>query len=343
MKNWIPKNGPISCSQLSTQRHLSKHWKTIGYSFLLVFVGTILSTKSALADDDNRFNLAAATKGRCANRIGVSLTGKPPSAELTSAQDPQSVVDTILKSPDFIEQFARFFNARSNVGPGATPAEDASYHLAKHILTVNEPWKNLFVGAYDIVAAGTAAAPTITVQANPNGLGYFRNKVWMDRYAGNEQAGIKLNTAYRMMNNTVGLELIATTNAPGADVSANGRRSGSCKGCHYEGWYALDINASVLSKVTRTGNNVTYTPPDGQPKAVLGGLMIKDDKEFVTALVDSEAFSFNACRLAFSYLYGRNENQCEAELFDKCVDAFKSSGLIQTALATIAKDPSFCN
>jgi hypothetical protein len=87
---------------------------------------------------------------------------------------------------------------------------------------------------------------------------------------------------------------------------------------------------------------VTFTPNDGQPKEVLGGLMLKDDKELVTTMVDSEQFAFNACRTVVKYLYGREENACEAAVFDKCVDALKSSGMIQSALATVAKDPSFC-
>jgi hypothetical protein len=44
----------------------------------------------------------------------------------------------------------------------------------------------------------------------------------------------------------------------------------------------------------------------------------------------------------FSFLYGRNENACEAAVFDRCVESLKSSGLIQSALSTVAKDPSYC-
>lgn len=282
-------------------------------------------------------------KSRCAVRLGIALTGKYPSPALEQSTDPQSMVDEILKQPDFIENFSKYFNSKANGTPGANSAEDAAYHMAKFILGKNDPWKNMFVGAYDLSTTGVAAAQTVSVVNNPNGLGYFRNKIWMDRYAGNEAAGIKLNTAYRMMNNVVGLELVATTNAPGADVSANGRQAPACSACHYEGWHALDKNAAVLSKVVRTGNTVSYTPYTGPALSLLGGIMVKDDGDFVKALVESEAFFFNTCRIAFGYLYGRNENQCEASLFDRCVDAFKASGQIQTALATIAKDPTFCN
>ena len=278
------------------------------------FVALLMSSvvKAAPSTLDSA-NLASVSKGRCATRIAIALTGKGPSQELMGASDPQAMVDSILKQPDFIEHFSRYFNARANGNPGANSAEDATYHLSKYILTKgNEPWKNMFVGAYDLVATGMGAAQTVTVQPSPNGLGFFRNRVWLDRYAGNEAEGLKLATIYRIMNNVVGLELVATTNAPGADVSATGRRAAGCKSCHYEGWYALDINTAVLSKVQRQGQTITYIPPDGQPKQVLGGVMARDDKEFVTALVESESFAFNACRVAFGFTYGRNENQCEA-------------------------------
>lgn len=317
--------------------------KGLRLSLVFAVAGWSVAPGLAWGQTGGGFNLATATKGRCANRVAIALTGKGPTAEVTSAPDPQATADTLLASADFIEHFSRFYNARANIGPGANAAEDATYYLTKHILTNKLKWKDLFIGAFDLVTAGMGAAQTVTVQANPNGLGYFRNRAWMDRYAGNEQAGIKLNTAFRMMNNVLGLELVATTNAPGADVSATGRQAGSCKSCHYEGWYALDVNAAVLSRVVRNGNTVTYTPPDGQPKQVLGGTMARDDKEFVTAMVNSEAFSFNACRLAFSFVYGRNENQCEAELFDKCIDEFKKTEQIQSAITAIVKDPSFCN
>ena len=50
----------------------------------------------------------------------------------------------------------------------------------------------------------------------------------------------------------------------------------------------------------------------------------------------------NTVRLAFKYLYGRTETTCEGAVFDKAVDAFDTKGSIKDALATIAKDPTFC-
>jgi hypothetical protein len=62
----------------------------------------------------------------------------------------------------------------------------------------------------------------------------------------------------------------------------------------------------------------------------------------VTALVESTNFKVNACRLAFKYLYGRPENTCEAQVFEKCVDSFTKDQTMQSAIAAVAKDPSFC-
>jgi len=192
------------------------------------------------------------------------------------------------------------------------------------------------------VATGTGAARTVSVRTDANGLGYFRSPAWLARYAGNELQGVKIATVYRMINNTTGLNLSAVTTAPGADVSANGRAAAPCKTCHYDNWYALDKNAALLDRRVPMSNPPRFTPGDGQPKEVLDGQMLRNDKEFVQALVDSPDFTFHACRLAFSYLYGRSENACEGALFDSCVEAFKSTGSITSALATVAKDASFC-
>ena len=279
---------------------------------------------------------------RCATRLAVSLLGVAPDATLASVQTPQVMVDQLLADSRLHDRFAGFINSEFNPSPGANTAEDAVYHLAKYVMQNNLPWKDLFIGPYQVVTTGTGAAMQVTVQVNQQGLGYFRSQAWLERYAGNEEQGIKLNTAYRMLNNVLGVQLTATTNAPGSDISATGRQAPACRGCHYDGWYALDTTAKVLGRVVRTGQNIRFTPSDGQPKMVLGGIMAKDDKDLITAMVQSEQFAFNTCRLVFRYLYGRAENACEAEVFDQCMDAFQATGLIQSALGSVAKDPSFC-
>jgi hypothetical protein len=141
----------------------------------------------------------------------------------------------------------------------------------------------------------------------------------------------------------VGLKLVATTNAPEADVSAKGRSAPACAGCHYDNWHALDKVASVLSKkVVDAEGNVAFEAYTGGPKTILDGVPIASDEDLVQALVGSENFADNACRLAFRFLYGRDENSCEGETFDRCLDELQAKKTMQSALAAIAKNPAFC-
>jgi hypothetical protein len=270
---------------------------------------------------------------RCANRLSVAFLGKSPTAELLANKDPQSAVDGMLADAAFVERFGRFINSEFNPEPGANVPEDATYTLSKYVLTNDKPWKDMFIGKYVV---------TDTVAADPNGLGYFRSDAWMKRYAGNEEAGYRIVGAYRILQNTTGLALTATTNVEGVDLSATGREAAGCRGCHYDNWYALDKVSRVLSLRKGMGANMTFTPPTAGPQQILGGKTIANDSELVNALVESTNFKFNSVRLAFKFLYGRAETTCEGAVFDKAVDAFETKGSIKDAIATVAKDPTFC-
>lgn len=276
---------------------------------------------------------------RCAVRMSVAITGKAPSAAFLQSVDPQAQADQLLDTVDFVEKFARFTNAAFNRTPGMTAEEDAPYYLAWEILSKKKPWKDLFVGQYRVEKN---AAEAVVVVPDQNGLGYFRSPAWKKRYAGNEPNGVLLSLAYRMMNNAVGLKLIASTNAPDADLTATGRAAAGCRACHYDSLFALDLAASVLGKRVGTGPSPSFAPPSGAPVTMLGGLTVRDDKELVTTLVESEAFRFHTCRLAFQFLYGRKENRCEGPAFDRCMSEFKAQGTLQSALAAVVKDPTFC-
>ena len=270
---------------------------------------------------------------RCATRLSVAFLGKSPDATLMANKDPQSAVDSMLSDATFIDRFARFINSEMNNDPGDTAADDSSYTLAKYVLTNNKPWSDMFLGQYNV---------TDTVTDDPNGLGYFRSRPWQVRYAGNEENGVRIVTAYRMMQNTTGLKLTAVTKVEGVDFTATGRQAAGCRGCHYENWYALDKTASVLGIRKGTGTNVTFTAPTGGPQTILDGKTASNDKDLVTALVASENFKFHAARLAFKFLYGREETTCEGAVFDKAIDAFNAKGAMKDALSAIAKDPGFC-
>ena len=302
---------------------------------MAVFASTRASADGTATAD----GVDAERRERCATRLAIALTGESASPELFAAADPQSKVDELLADARFASRFATFVNARFNDEPGETAEEDAPFYVAREVIRKGKPWKDLFLGPYQVVRTDDG----VVVQEDEQGLGYFRSNPWLLRYAGNESEGLKIATAYRMMQNTVGLDLTAVTNEPDADISANGRQSSACAGCHFTQWYALDSIASVLTRrVDRPNGTVTFSPPTGGPQKLLDGVTVSDDKELVTALVNSEAFDVRTCRMAFRFLFGRDENACEGQLFDRCVDAFRSSGTIAAAVATYAKDPLFC-
>mgnify|MGYP001060665285 FL=1 len=301
----------------------------------------VLSPSRATADANDED--AADRAARCANRLSIAMVGETASPDLLASRAPQTATDAFLRDPRFIERFSRFINSQFNMTPGMTPAEDATYYLAKYVLENDKPWTEMFLGPYDIVPSNPQQpASEAVVRPDPNGLGYFRSRAWMVRYAGNEPEGMRIVAAYRIMWNTIGLTLTATTNAPDADVSAAGRQATQCRGCHLESWFALDKVAEVLGKRRGPDDDIQFDPPTGGPKQILGGISVSNDKELVEALVSNEAFDVNACRLAYKYLYGRTEYSCEGPAFDRCVAAFKKDKRIQSAIAAVAKDPTFC-
>jgi hypothetical protein len=280
---------------------------------------------------------------KCATRVSIAMVGEGASTDLLKSPSPQSAYDTLAKDPRFVERFSRFINSEFNPRPGMKPVEDAAYYMTKYVLTKNKPWTEMFVGKYDVTPQTPDQGDSEAVVTDKaDGLGYFRSRAWMVRYAGNETEGVRISTAYRMMQNTIGLKLIAETNAPEADVSAKGRQANPCVTCHYQPWFALDKVATVLGKRNGTGDEMTFDPPKGGKQNILGGVSVANDAELVKALVANEAFDVNACRLAFKYLYGRAEVSCDGPAFDACVAAFKKDKLITTALGTVAKDPNFC-
>lgn len=323
----------------------SRKRKLVLLAPLLAAIGVagFAGSKTAHADDPDM----AAQNERCAQRLSIALTGASPSAALLASANPQATAAALIATPAFQDRWARFVNSQWNRTPGATPDQDAPYYLALYVMQNGKPWSDLFLGQYN-VALDTKVNTQVDVTVDPNGLGYFRSKAWLDRYSGNELQGYKLFTAYQFMNNTIGLQLVASTNAPGANVSASGRQAAPCNGCHYNPWYALDFVARTLTRVQipKDATNPVYLPPSDGTQTILGNVTIPQsvdgDKQLAAALVNSDSFKFNTCRLAFNYLYGRNENSCEGTVFDSCVAAFTKSGMVQDAIATVATDPSYC-
>lgn len=299
---------------------------------------TALSVASALAAsrpaaaDDNR-TAAALSNERCANRLSIAFEGKTAPADRMASSDPKSALGDLLTSDDFRERFARFINTEFNAAPGMTSLQDAPYHIAKRVLTDGLPWSEMFLGKFRLAPI----ASNVAVFADESGLGYFRSEDWYKRYEGNEESGIKLATAYRIMNNVVGLRLTASTNSPAVDQTEAGRKAAPCNVCHFDGWFALDKVAAILPH-----RGQPFDAYQGGPKEMLGGKQIGSDAELVAALVESENFSVNACRLSFKFLYGRADNRCDGPVLDRCVDTFKAKKTIEAALASIVREPGFC-
>lgn len=311
----------------------------LALAFPTLIGGAALLAKPRGAHAEGSAGDQAEANERCAIRISIALQGKSADASLLASDDPQSAVDGILASPEFADRYARFINSELNGGPSATPAEDPVYYLARHVLTEKKPWTELFIGEYSVTA--NADGTGMDVEADPKGLGYFRSPAWMKRYAGNEPQGYMLSASFRILSNTTNLTLTPSVGNPGDDRSATGRSGAACKTCHFDEWYALDKVARLLPKKKPASDPPAFTPPTEGPQHLLGKTLA-NDKELIAALVDSDSWRFAQCRNVYKFLYGRAENQCEAKTFDACVDALVRDKTIQSAVAAVTKDPSFC-
>jgi hypothetical protein len=274
---------------------------------------------------------------RCATRLSIALTGKSASSTLLKSTDLAGTIDTLIASPDFAERYARFINAEFNTAPSTDATNDPVYYLAKHVITSEKPWSDLFLGGYQVAATKSS----MSVTDSSDGLGYFRSDSWRKRYAGNEPQGVMLAGAFQILANTTGLELTASVGQPGDDRTQTGRMASPCKGCHFDSWYALDKVARLLPTKKGQDDSVTFTPTKAGPQQLFGKT-IADDKALVSALVDSDAWRFQQCREVFKFMYGRSENKCEAQTFDRCVDALTTKKTLRAAVAAVAKDPAVC-
>lgn len=303
---------------------------------LLAGGAALLSSKSTAHAEDATEDKAERSE-RCAVRISMALLGDSPAPEVATSSDPQSAIDAMVRTPVFIERFARFINSEVSGSPSEKPGDDPVYFLAHHVLTQDKPWSDLFIGPYSL----TPTATGVTIGDDPTGAGYFRSNVWRKKFAGSEEQGVMIVAAFRMVQNTTGVELQASVGNAGEDRSAEGRKALACKGCHYDQWYALDKVATLLPKREGTGDAMKFIAPTAGPQQLLGKTLA-DEKDLLETLVASDAWKFNQCRRVFRFLYGREENQCEAKVFDACVDVLTETKDIKKAVASVAKDHSFC-
>ncbi len=242
-----------------------------------------------------------------------------------------------IYQPRFSNRFAGFVSSKWQREQSTEKAQNVPFLIVQYVVGRGLPWKKVFLGGYDVDFTENRG----TVFESPTGLGYFRVLEWRRQYAGNEVAGYKLSTAYRMLNNTLGIRLTAAANNTLGDASAVGRAAAGCTGCHFNGSYPLDLIARVLERRQGFGDKMTFVPATDGPQ-MLWGQQVASDEELLKLLVGSEAFTFNSCRLAFEFLYGRPESACEAPVFDACVAALERDGTIQAALMGMIQHPDYC-
>lgn len=238
----------------------------------------------------------------------------------------------------FPQRFAAFVNAKWQRDQSTSKERNAPYLIARYVIGKGLPWRQTFVGRFDL----DPVEGRFTVIPSDTGLGYFRTKKWLEVNAGNEAQGYKLSTAYRILNNTLGIKLTAAANNTSVDdSSATGRAAPGCTGCHFAGPYPLDTVARVLTRRQGSGAMMTFTPPTDGPQQ-LWGHTVSTDEELVNLLINSEQFTFNTCRLVFEFMFGRSESTCDAPVFDACVAGFEASGTIQGAVMGMVRHPDYC-
>ena len=278
--------------------------------------------------------LALPAAAQCEGRAYRVLMGTANSYP-TSAES----IDAALKTPNFVNTFAGFANSQFNKVPVAARNGDSGYRVIAHVLGSGLKWREAFVGHFRVPNKDYSS-----VEDDPEGVGYFTSEGWLQQYAGNEPDGYLLGAANRILQNTIGYDRVASANnsAAGLPNNAEGRRAPACTGCHYDGPYALDFIARVLprKRVSPQGS-VTFVPAPPAPQPILN-TSLSTQRELLETLVDSEAFRFASCRLAFKFVFGREEYSCEAELFDRCVDVFTETGMMQDAIKTLVTDKGFC-
>ena len=302
-----------------------------------------LTFTSTLAKESANDISSSLNSRQCITRYSIAITGNAPDQSLLDSNDPESKenIQKLLTSQDFYERFARFINHEFSDERGDSSEEDASYHMAKHVLENNLKWKDMFVGKLNVVEQNGR----VRVRNDPNGLGYTRSDAWAQRYAGNEGNGVRINTAYRVMQNTFGLELVAADLPADADTTVEGRNTQQpCKSCHFDQVTALDPVATAFPNVVRNnqGGFIRFAEANKTPQQALGGESFTNDADLMNVLTSSLDYEYHSCELAYKFVTGRDENTCGKPVMDKCLTAFKETGYIQDAIASIITSEEIC-
>lgn len=286
---------------------------------------------------------AQATSIQCQRRVGTALNVGYWWSRLDQADagTPQQRVPELLRQAGFVSRWGAFLNSRFNDQPGLRAEDDVMTAVVRYVLEQDRPWKDVFVGRFAL--SGPSGYPAITEDSTRPPHGFFGLTPWLRRYAGNASDGRMLQAAYRVLKATIGLELIPSPQNATGDASELGRQREGCRACHFDSPYALDHVAALLP-FTREGfgSRMTLVPQAPTPQALFNGRQVASFDELLTILVESDAFHFWSCRLAFEFAVGRPETGCEAPVFDACVDALRATQDIRAGLAAIMQDPAYC-
>lgn len=280
---------------------------------------------------------------QCMRRVGTVLDvdywwGKAGQAD---AGTPQDRVTDFLSQPGFRNRWAAFLNSRFNAQPGLTAEDDVMTAVVAYVLEHDRPWKDVFVGRFSL--SGPSGYPKIADDPTAPPYGFFGLAPWQRRYAGNEENGVMLQAAYRILRAVIGLQLVPSPQNATGDATLTGRQRPECRGCHFDSPYALDHVAALLPWVRKgIGSRATLEPHTPVPQVLFDGRTVQSLDELLAVAVESDAFSFWSCRLAFEFAVGRPETGCEAPVFDACVDALRTTGDIRAGLRAIMQDPSYC-
>lgn len=286
---------------------------------------------------------AQETSYQCMRRVGTVLNVPYwwSMENKTDAGTPQQRVPEFLAQPAFAQRWAAFLNSRFNSQPGLSAEEDVMTAVVAHVLANNKPWKDVFVGRFAL--SGPGGYPKISDDPAAPPHGFFGLKPWQRRYAGNEENGVMLQAAYRILRATLGVELVASAQNASGDATLTGRQRAECRGCHFDSAYALDHVAGLLPWWRKgVGPRMTIEPRVPTPQTLFNGRTVQSLDELLAIAVESDAFSFWSCRLAFEFAVGRPETGCEAPVFDACVDALRGTGDIRAGLAAIMTHPTYC-
>lgn len=280
---------------------------------------------------------------QCMRRVGTVLEvpywwGKAGQADAGTAMQR---VPEFLEQPGFANRWGAFLNSRFNAQPGLSAEEDVMVAVVRFVLENHRPWKDVFVGRFSLTGPG--GYPKVLDDPTRPPYGFFGLAPWLTRYAGNASDGRMLQASYRILRAVVGLELVPSPQNASGDASLMGRQRPECRSCHFDSPYALDHVAAVLPWYRKgLGSRATVEAQVPTPQVLFGGRQVQSLEELLTIAVESDAFHFWSCRLAFEFAVGRPETGCEAPIFDACVDALKQTQDIRAGLAAIMQHPSYC-